>query len=139
MWPFKKKEEPRVRTITETYWLVDTQHANEFFKAYEEDLVENDDYDLSAKELKEDYEGEKVYRFEPLELPVRMENRDVYSCLEDKWMKIGRVKKTADLNGKITLYLYPNIYKKVWKDEIEKVSDDSYFGIDVTKIVSSAD
>ena len=139
MWPFKKKEEPRVRTITETYWLVDTQHANEFFKAYEEDLVENDDYDLSAKELKEDYEGEKVYRFEPLELPVRMENRDVYSCIEDKWMKIGRVKKTADLNGKITLYLYPNIYKKVWKDEIEKVSDDSYFGIDVTKIVSSAD
>lgn len=135
MWPFKKKEEPRVRTITETYWLVDTQHADEFFKAYEEDLVENDDYDLSAKELKEDYEGEKVYRFEPLELPVRMENRDVYSCIEDKWMKIGRVKKTADLNGKITLYLYPNIYKKVWKDEIEKVSDDSYFGIDVTKIV----
>ena len=139
MWPFKKKEEPRFRTITETYWLVDTQHADEFFKAYEEDLVENDDYDLSAKELKEDYEGEKVYRFEPLELPVRMENRDVYSCIEDKWMKIGRVKKTADLNGKITLYLYPNIYKKVWKDEIEKVSDDSYFGIDVTKIVSSAD
>ena len=139
MWPFKKKEEPRVMTITETYWLVDTQHADEFFKAYEEDLVENDDYDLSAKELKEDYEGEKVYRFEPLELPVRMENRDVYSCIEDKWMKIGRVKKTADLNGKITLYLYPNIYKKVWKDEIEKVSDDSYFGIDVTKIVSSAD
>lgn len=135
MWPFKKKEEPRVRTITETYWLVDTQHADEFFKAYEEDLVENDDYDLSAKELKEDYEGEKVYRFEPLELPVRMENRDVYSCIEDKWMKIGRVKKTADLNGKITLYLYPNIYKKVWKDEIEKVSDDSYFGIDVTKTV----
>lgn len=135
MWPFKKKEEPRVRTITETYWLVDTQNADEFFKAYEEDLVENDDYDLSAKELKEDYEGEKVYRFEPLELPVRMENRDVYSCIEDKWMKIGRVKKTADLNGKITLYLYPNIYKKVWKDEIEKVSDDSYFGIDVTKIV----
>lgn len=139
MWPFKKKEEPRVMTITETYWLVDTQHADEFFKAYEEDLVENEDYDLSAKELKEDYEGEKVYRFEPLELPVRMENRDVYSCIEDKWMKIGRVKKTADLNGKITLYLYPNIYKKVWKDEIEKVSDDSYFGIDVTKIVSSAD
>lgn len=137
MWPFKKKEEPRVRvrTITETYWLVDTQHADEFFKAYEEDLVENDDYDLSAKELKEDYEGEKVYRFEPLELPVRMENRDVYSCIEDKWMKIGRVKKTADLDGKITLYLYPNIYKKVWKDEIEKVSDDSYFGIDVTKTV----
>lgn len=135
MWPFKKKEEPRVRTITETYWLVDTQHADEFFKAYEEDLVENDDYDLSAKELKEDYEGEKVYRFEPLELPVRMENIDVYSCIEDKWMKIGRVKKTADLNGKITLYLYPNIYKKVWKDEIEKVSDDSYFGIDVTKTV----
>lgn len=135
MWPFKKKEEPRVRTITETYWLVDTQHADEFFKAYEEDLVENDDYDLSAKELKEDYEGDKVYRFEPLELPVRMENRDVYSCIDDKWMKIGRVKKTADLNGKITLYLYPNIYKKVWKDEIEKVSDDSYFGIDVTKTV----
>lgn len=135
MWPFKKEEEPRVRTITETYWLVDTQHADEFFKAYEEDLVENDDYDLSAKELKEDYEGDKVYRFEPLELPVRMENRDVYSCIEDKWMKIGRVKKTADINGKITLYLYPNIYKKVWKDEIEKVSDDSYFGIDVTKTV----
>ena len=135
MWPFKKKEEPKARTITETYWLVDTQHADEFFKAYEEDLVENDDYDLSAKELKEDYEGEKVYRFEPLELPVRMENRDVYSCIEDKWMKIGRVKKTADLNGKITLYLYPNIYKKVWKDEIEKVSNDSYVGIDVTKIV----
>lgn len=134
----KKKEEPvKPETSIEYYWLLDTQNADKFERAYKHDFDENDDYTLPAKELKEDFEGEKVYKYEPYELPMKLEGRDVYSYIkEGQWLKVGRIKKNADIDGKITLRLFPNTYKKIYSDEIEKVVGDSYFGIEVEKVLT---
>lgn len=133
----RKKEEdntPTVHTIINDYWLVDTENENKILKFYKEELDENDDYRLPAKELKEDFEGEKVYKYEPYELPLRMEGREVYSKTDGDWIRIGRLKKTADISeGDLKLYLYPNEYKYVTEDGIDKEKDDPYFGIECRK------
>ena len=65
-----------------------------------------------------------------------MEKLDVYSYIEEgEWLKIGRVKKTANIEGRLKLYIFPNIYKYVTEDSVEKESDDSYFGLEVTQVV----
>jgi len=128
---------PRYRTETNTYWVVDCDCAEKYIKYYRDELEENDDYNLSAKELKEDFCDEKVYKFEPLELPLKMEGLDVYSYRDnEEWEKIGRLKKTSDINGELELYLYPNIFKYVTEDSVEKEKGDDYFGIEVTKTVT---
>lgn len=137
-----KKEKPKADVKEVSYkdmpesvyhWVIDTQNADKFLKAYKQDLEENDDYYLSAKELREDYEGEKVYKYEPLELPLKLEGKDVYSYIDEgEWIKVGRLKKNADIDGKLTLRLFPNTYKYVG-DTIEKETEDSYFGIEVKR------
>ncbi len=130
------KVAPRYRTETNTYWVVDCDCAEKYLRFYRDELEENDDYNLSAKELKEDFCDEKVYKFDPLELPLKMEGLDVYSYREEnEWEKIGRLKKTSDINGELELYLYPNIFKYVTEEGISKETDDSYFGVTVTKKV----
>ena len=120
----------------ETYWVVDSDYADKYYNFYRQDLTENPDYDLTAKELKEDFEDEKVYRYEPYELPLKMEGLDVYSYRdENEWEKIGRLKKTAKIDGDLTLALYPNIYKYVTEEGIQRESDDHYFGVEVRRIV----
>ena len=58
---FKKKEtKPKTRTVTNIYYLVDTENAERVRKYYRQDLEENDEYFQSAKELKEYYDHEKV-------------------------------------------------------------------------------
>lgn len=127
---------PRYRTETNTYWVVDCDCAEKYLRFYRDELEENDDYNLSAKELKEDFCDEKVYKFEPLELPLKMEGLDVYSYRDkEEWEKIGRLKKTSDINGELELYLYPNIFKYVTEEGVSKETDDSYFGVTVTKKV----
>lgn len=127
---------PRYRTETNTYWVVDCDCAEKYLRFYRDELEENDDYNLSAKELKEDFCDEKVYKFEPLELPLKMEGLDVYSYRDkEEWEKIGRLKKTSDINGELELYLYPNTYKYVTEEGIDRETEDSYFGVTVTKKV----
>ena len=132
-----RKKKPIVRTITTVNYLKNTEHGDEFFKYYKEDLFENDEYDRTAKELKEDYDHEKVYRYDPLTLPFKMEGLDVYSKM-DEWVKVGRLKKNADLDGELSLEFYPNIYMYVG-NEVEKDSGEHYFGVTVERTVSSAD
>jgi len=126
---------PTTRTITENNWLVDSENAEKILKLVKNDLDESDDYHLSAKELKEDYEG-KVYRYEPYELPFKIEGREVFAEVEGEWYRVGRLKKTANLEGTPRLYLYVNEYKYVTEDSIEKEKDDPYFGIECTKVVN---
>lgn len=130
-----KPKGPTTRTITENNWLVDSENAEKILKLVKNDLDENDDYHLSAKELKEDYEG-KVYRYEPYELPFKLEDRTVFAEVEGEWYRVGRLKKTANLEGTQRLYLYVNEYKYVTEDSIEKEKDDPYFGIECTKVVN---
>lgn len=134
---FKKKEEkPRVRTITDINYLVEIKNEDKIFKLVKDDLDENDEYSESAKYLKENYDHEKVYKYEPYELPFKIENKYVFAQVEDKWYKVGRLKKTADLDGELTLYLYPNEYKYVTDDYIEREKGDHYFGIEVIKTIT---
>lgn len=134
---FKKKEEkPRVRTITDINYLVDIENEDKIFKLVKDDLDENDEYSESAKYLKENYDHEKVYKYEPYELPFKIEDKYVFAQVGDKWYKVGRLKKTADLDGRLTLYLYPNEYKYVTEDSVEKDKGSHYFGIEVEKTIT---
>ena len=134
---FKKKVEapkPLFSITTDLFYLVDTENADKVFRFYKEDLSENEEYFRSAKELKEDYDHEKVWKYEPLEIPFRLEGREAFAQLDDEWVKVGRLKKTADIEGgELKLYLYPNEYKYVTEDYIDKEKGDHYFGIECRK------
>lgn len=129
--------EPRQRTMLNTYYLVDTENADRVRKYYTEDLVERDEYYQSAKELKEYYDHEKVWKYEPVEIPFKLEGRDVYTNIEDEWFKIGRVKKTANMNGEVVAcYFYVKEYKYVTEDYVEKEKGDDFFGIEVKTTIT---
>ena len=112
-----------------TEWMSDPDEmAEKFLKYYRDQLEENDDYYLSAKELKEDFAEEKVYMYEPLELEFRREEKKIYAKMDDKYYYVGSLKKDYE-KCLLTLYLYPNIYKYVG-ETIEKEKGDPFFGVD---------
>lgn len=136
-----KAEEPaRPRTIQEYLWLMDTEDiGNKFVRAYKEDLEETDDYHMTKKEiLDEYYYGDKIYKYEPFSLPFKVEDRKVFSQLEDgEWTFVGNIKKRDiekyEKSIRTELYLMPNYFKKVIDEEtVEADSGDSYFGLEVT-------
>lgn len=129
-----RKKESKTRYVYETIYLADTENEEVFNKALKGEYYENPEYDYTAKELKEDYMGERVYKFAPYDLPHKIEDGWVYSYLEEgKWLKIGRVKRTdlKKLDGEVSLAIYPGIYKYVREDGIEKDERDPYFAITV--------
>lgn len=101
-----------------------------------DDLVE---YSQTKKEILDGYydNGEKIYKYEPFELPFKIDDDKVYSYIdEDKWILVGTLKKSD--KGKLKrsteteLYLMPNYYKRVIYDDIETEHGDAYFGLEVT-------
>lgn len=138
---FKKKQkeeappEPKKRIITEIVYLKDIENGDRFFKELKEELSENDEYDRPTRELKEDYDHEKVYRYEPEQLDYRIEDRQVYAMLNGEEFHVGRVKKGVDVPPDALLFFYPNVYKYVKPDEISKESGDHYFGLEIKKEV----
>ena len=132
----KKKEEPRRRVITEVNYLVDTENADKIYKLIKDDLSENDEYNESAKYLKENYDHEKVYKYFPYELAFKIEGNEVFAEANGEWYRVGRLKKNADLNGNHVLCFYANEYKYVTEDYIDREKGDHYFGIEVTKTVT---
>jgi len=137
--PVKKKKEeskPLVRTITEVNYLVDTENADKIYKLIKDDLEENPEYSNSAKELREYYDHEKVWKYYPYELAFKIEGKEVFAEVNDTWYRVGRLKRNADLNGNHVLCFYANEYKYVTEDSIEKEKGDHYFGIEVTKTVT---
>ena len=134
---FKKKEDkPRIRTITDINYLVEIENEDKIYKLIKDDLNENDEYTESAKYLKENYDHEKVYKYEPYELPFEIKGKQVFAEVNGEWYKVGRLKRNADLDGLQVLFLYPNEYKYVTEDSIEREKGDHYFGIEVTKTVT---
>lgn len=133
----KRKDEirPERTEYTDQFWLYDSNCADWFLSYYRDELDENEDYDLPAKQLHEDFDDEKVYRYDPFELPCRIEDGKVYSQIEDEWVFVGNLKKQdADqLENALgtTLYLYPNIYKYVSEEGISRQTEDPYFGVEV--------
>lgn len=132
----KKKEEPRKAVITEVNYLVDIENADKIYKLIKDDLSENDEYNESAKYLKENYDHEKVWKYFPYELAFRIEGNEVFAEANNTWYRVGRLKKNADLNGNHVLCFYANEYKYVTEDYIDREKGDHYFGIEVTKTVT---
>jgi len=134
-----KAEEPaRPKKIQEYLWLMDTEDiGNKFVRAYKEDLEENDDYHMTKKEILDEYfDGDKIYKYEPFSLPFKVEERKVFSQLEDgEWTFVGNIKKRDmekyEKSIRAELYLMPNYFKKVNDETVEADSGDSYFGLEV--------
>lgn len=136
---FKKKNEepkPLVRTITEINYLADTENTDIIYKLIKDDLEENPEYSNSAKELREYYDHEKVWKYYPYELAFKIEGKEVFAEVNNTWYRVGRLKRNADLNGNHVLCFYANEYKYVTEDSIEKEKGDHYFGIEVTKTIT---
>ena len=128
--------ETRKLTYDEYLWLQDTEDiGNRFYRAYKDDLEENDDYHMTKKEILEDYyDGDKIYKYEPFLLPFKVEDGKVYSYIkEDDWVCVGTLKKRDiakyERSRKSELYLMPNYFKKVYDDEVEADHGDTYFGL----------
>ena len=122
----KEETKPKYKYVIS--YLNDAKNEDRFVKAYKPEFEENDDYHLSAKELKEDYADEKVYRYMPYELPYKIQDQVVYSQIGDEWLEVGKLKKGVKLDDFATFYLYPNEYKYVTEDSVEKENDGAYFG-----------
>jgi len=117
---------PRFKTVEIP--VLNPQHIDEFIKKYDEQFIENDDYRFKQARMKEEHYGEKVYRYAPAYLPVKIEGHDVYSMLGD-WVKVGEIEE--DINGKPSLLLFINEYKDVRNIGFEKVKGDPFYVLKV--------
>lgn len=117
---------PRFKTVEIP--VLNPQHIDEFIKKYDEQFIENDDYRFKQARMKDEHYGEKVYRYSPAYLPVKVEGHDVYSMLGD-WVKVGEIEE--EINGKPSLLLFINEYKDVRNIGFEKVKGDPFYVLKV--------
>lgn len=124
--PKKKKPEYEYRMI----YLENQEHIEDFYKHYKKDMTVTNLYQLPASELKEDWYGEKIYKYYPLKISYEIRGNDVYSYIkEGKWMKIGTIDdESIELIQKYftKFQIYSGDYKEVY-DTIEKEEDDPFF------------
>lgn len=119
-------------------YLKDTDTiGNKFVRYYRSDLQENDEYYRANKDLKDDYYNEKIYQYEPLEVPYKIEGDQVFSYMkDDEWQFVGKIREKQmfliEKSIDTKLYLMPNTYKRVGDGYVQKESGDSYFGLLVT-------
>ena len=140
---FAPKEEPKQAEPTEeqpayktTYvFLRDTETiGNKFVRYFKEDLQENDEFYRSNKDLKEEYFNEKIFQYEPLEIPYKIEGDQVFSYMKnDEWQFVGRIRESqmflVEKSIETKLFLMPNTYKRVGDGYLQKESGDAYFGL----------
>lgn len=140
------KEEPATEPVVEErpkieksyVYLKDTDTiGNKFVRYYRSDLQENDEYYRANKDLKDDYYNEKIYQYEPLEVPYKIEGDQVFSYMkDDEWQFVGKIREKQmfliEKSIDTKLYLMPNTYKRVGDGYVQKESGDSYFGLLVT-------
>lgn len=132
---FKKKEEPiqerpKPIAVNGMVYPDDQERVEDFVKYYKKDFNEDETYQLSAKELKEDHEGERIYKYYPFKLDYKIEGNDVLAELKGEYVKIGTLtdEQIEYLNGcSKKLNLYQNEYKEV-DDTIEHYEGDPFFG-----------
>lgn len=131
----EKKERERTKpkpTKTTMVSVLNPQHIEEFIQKYDAQFTENEEYRYKEPRLKDEFYGEKVYRYRPAYLPLRIEGNDVYSKLDD-WVKVGEL--SEEIDGDPTLLLYINEYKDVKNLEIKKVKGDPYYVLKVVKML----
>lgn len=159
---FKKKEKPvevpKKPASPKAAEPVNTSRKVEKFNIAgtsfrEEDIIknfaeENDDYKLSAKELKEDFEGERVYKYDFLTAvpELRPEPDNEYDpnaiAVYSDGIQIGYVKKGSTshlrniLDTRKIISMKLNIaggdYKAVYDDEISKEKGNIHADLVIT-------
>lgn len=131
---YDAEHKPVKRKTYDYFYLTDIENAEKFFNYYKDEFEENDDYNETKKYLLENYyEGDRVYKYLPFELECSIDGDIVYSELDDKLYKVGRIKRqdVPKITQNAILVLYPNVFKAIREDEIEKASQDAYFGLKV--------
>lgn len=128
----KRKVYRTVRTIM--IYPDDQERAEDFMRCYKPNKT--DWYTLTKKELIEDHNGEKVYKYYPANVPHKFEDNEVLSKLKGEWVRIGTVteeekQEIIDNHGMLTLF--GGTYKEVY-DDVEIIEDDPFFGFKVQKL-----
>ena len=132
---FKKKEEPieerpKPIAVNGMVYPDDQERVEDFVKYYKRDFNTDETYQLSAKELKEDHEGERIYKYYPFKVNYRIEGNNVLAELKGEYVKIGTVtdEQIEYINSHFSrLNIYMDEYKEV-DDTIEHYEGDPFFG-----------
>ena len=139
---FKKKEAPKPAAVTppvnvvvwedrKAFVSMDEKQEKQFKKYIKDEVIlhENDDYDLTKKELIEDFEGERVYRYYPKDIPNWDLADDGTVTVDGIVMghiqesKIKNIRKSRDEGHAYSLTIFGGKYKDVDDDSIEVVND----------------
>ena len=135
----KPTQEPQAKPKRKSYRTVmiypdDQERAEDFMRYYKPNKT--DWYSLSKKELIEDHNGERVYKYYPENIPHKFEGTEVLSEMKGEWYRIGTItedekEEIIKYNG--TLVLFGGTYKEVY-DDVEIIEDDPFFGFKVRKL-----
>ena len=130
------EETPKEPIYKSSYvFLRDTETiGNKFVRYFKEELQENDEFYRSNKDLKEEYLNEKIFQYEPLEIPYKIEGDQVFSYMKnDEWQFVGWIRESqmflVQKSIETKLFLMPNTYKRVGDGYLQKESGDAYFGL----------
>lgn len=108
----------------EDIFVQEQRNTQQFYEAYKSRLETDPDY-------KSQIEGVRHFKYHPIELPCRIEERNVYSYInKGEWIKIGTLdphKIDVIDKQKRRLKLYPNIYRLIRDGETEEKEDHKYF------------
>lgn len=125
-----KRRTQKYKTTTKHYILEnqDPELVKEFIQAYDEQILIREEYNYRTKRLTDEFYGEKVDRYRPAYLPMRIDGKDVYSyTVKNSWKKVGEF--DGELLDKTDLLLNMNQYKEVKNVKIDKVKGEPYFEI----------
>lgn len=125
-----KGDAPKPIAVNGMVYPDDQERIEDFVKYYKQDFNKDETYQLSAKELKEDYEGERIYKYYPFKLDYKIEGNDVLAELKDEYVKIGTLtdEQIEYISSHFSrLNIYMDEYKDV-EDTIEHYEGDPFFG-----------
>lgn len=137
----KADDKPTYRNITNDFNILDLDDnvAKNYYRSIIDELELNDDYQLSKKELLDEYmDGDKIYKYLPYDdYKIKLENYDVYVSIDDEYHKLGSITDKAqpyiDDAKKMYLTFYHGEYKIIKDDDVLKDKHDSYFKFNIVR------
>ena len=127
----RKKEQPAaVHYLYDSRKIYDQdQEWNDiFYKEHLDELIENEDFHLPDSQLKESYEGERVYKYEEKSYLCDVKGLEVF--YGDKL--VGTIKQPLETYLSASIVLCGGKYKYVSED-IDVDSADPFFYLEIKK------